>query len=46
MKLIVSHKRQIASYQNKLGLSDYGLLCLVFVKGVLIALVCERLILY
>ena len=45
MKLIDSHKRLIAWYQNKLGLSDYGLLWLVFFKGVLVALVFERLIL-
>ena len=44
MKLIDSHKRLIAWYQNKLGLSDYGLLWLVFFKGVFVALVLERLI--
>ncbi len=42
MKLIVSHNGLIAWYENKLGLSDYGLLWLVFFKGVLIALVCKR----
>ena len=42
MKLIDSHKRLIAWYQNKLGLSDYGLLWLVFFKGVFVALVLER----
>ena len=44
MKLIDSHKRLITWYQNKLGLSDYGLLWLVFFKGVFVALVLERLI--
>ena len=44
MKLIDRHKRLIAWYQNKLGLSDYGLLWLVFFKGVLVALIFERLI--
>ena len=43
MKLIDSHKRLIAWYQNKFGLSDYGLLWLVFLKGVFVALVLERL---
>jgi len=44
MKLIEKHKQLIAWYQKKLGLSDYGLLWLVFFKGVLVALVLERLI--
>ena len=44
MKLIDSHKRLIAWYQNKLGFSDYGLLWLVFFKGVFVALVLERMI--
>lgn len=30
MKLIESHKRLISWYQNKLGLSEYGMLWLVF----------------
>ena len=46
MKLIESHKQLIAWYQNKLGLSDYGLLWLVFLKGVCIAFVLERLSLH
>ena len=45
MKLIDNHKRLIVWYQNKLGLSDYGLLWLVFLKGVFVALIFERLIL-
>ena len=44
MKLTYSHKRLIAWYQNKLGLSDYGLLWIVFLKGVFVALVLESLI--
>ena len=44
MKLIDMHKKFIAWYQKKLGLSDYGLLWLVFFKGALFALVFERLI--
>tara|TARA_B100000965_G_scaffold307203_1_gene266131 strand:- start:372 stop:512 length:141 start_codon:yes stop_codon:yes gene_type:complete len=44
MKLIDKHKQIIAWYQKKLGLSDYGLLWLVFFKGVFVALVVERLI--
>ena len=44
MKIIEKHKQLIALYQKKLGLSDYGLLWLVFFKGVFVALVIERLI--
>ncbi len=44
MKLIEQHKQLIAWYQKKLGLSDYGLLWLIFFKGVFVALVLERLI--
>ncbi len=44
MKLIERHKKFILWYQNKLGLSDYGLLWVVFFKGVLITLIIERLI--
>ncbi len=46
MKLIEKHKELIAWYQKKLGLSDYGLLWLVFLKGVFVALVIERLIVH
>ena len=46
MKLIDRHKQLIAWYQNKLGLTDYGLLWLVFFKGVFVALVLERLIVH
>ena len=44
MKLIEKHKQLIHWYQKKLRLSDYGLLWIVFFKGVLVALVVERLI--
>ena len=46
MKLIDRHKQLIAWYQNNLGLTDYGLLWLVFFKGVFLALVLERLIVH
>ena len=46
MKLIEKHKKLISWYQKKLGLSDYGLLWLVFFKGVFVALVIERLIVH
>tara|TARA_B100000965_G_scaffold379621_1_gene375501 strand:- start:665 stop:805 length:141 start_codon:yes stop_codon:yes gene_type:complete len=45
MKLIEKHKQLITWYQKKLGLSDYGLLWLIFFKGFFLALVVERLIL-
>ena len=46
MKIIEKHKQLIAWYQKKLGLSDYGLLWIVFFKGVLVALVLDRLIVH
>ena len=46
MKLIEKHKQLISYYQKMLGLSDYGLLWLVFFKGVFVALVIERLIVH
>ena len=46
MKLIDKHKDLIAWYKKKLGLTDYGLLWLVFFKGVFVALVLERLIVH
>tara|TARA_B100000965_G_scaffold308421_1_gene267535 strand:+ start:57 stop:197 length:141 start_codon:yes stop_codon:yes gene_type:complete len=46
MKLTDKHKKLIAWYQKKLGLSDYGLLWLVFFKGVFVALVRERSIVH
>ena len=46
MKFIEKHKQLIAWYQKKLGLSDYGLLWLVFFKGVFVTLVIERLMVH
>tara|TARA_Y100001968_G_scaffold293723_1_gene299821 strand:+ start:442 stop:582 length:141 start_codon:yes stop_codon:yes gene_type:complete len=46
MNLIEKHKELIDWYQDKLCLSNYGLLWLVFFKGVLVALVVERLIVH
>ena len=39
MRLVDNHKKLISWYQKKLGVSDYGLLWLVFFKGVIITLV-------
>ena len=44
INLIAKHKSFISWYQRKLGLSDYGLLWLVFFKGMFLALIVERLI--
>ena len=46
MKLIEKQKQLIDWYKQKLGLSDYGLLWLVFFKGVFVALLLERLIVH
>tara|TARA_Y100001968_G_scaffold291698_1_gene296346 strand:+ start:354 stop:494 length:141 start_codon:yes stop_codon:yes gene_type:complete len=46
MNLLAKHKQLISWYQKKLGLSDYGLLWLVFFKGVFVTLVIERLIIH
>ena len=46
MKLIDKHKQLIIWYQKKLNITDYGLLWLIFFKGILVALVVERLILH
>ncbi len=46
MKVIEKHKQLIFWYKKKLGLTDYGLLWLVFFKGIFLALVVERLILH
>ena len=43
MKLIDNYQWLIDWYQKKLDLSEYGLLWLVFFKGVFVALVFERL---
>tara|TARA_Y100001968_G_scaffold196994_1_gene180687 strand:- start:666 stop:806 length:141 start_codon:yes stop_codon:yes gene_type:complete len=44
MKLIEKHKELISWYKKKLGLTDYGLLWVVFFKGIFVGLVVERLI--
>lgn len=44
INLVTQHKRFIAWYKLKLGLSDYALLWLCFFKGVLIGLIIEKLI--
>ena len=44
MKLIEKHKQLISLYQKKLGLTYYGLLWVVFFKGIFVALLVERLI--
>ena len=44
MKLIDLHKRYIEWWQRKLGISDYALLWLVFVKGVVFTLLVVWLI--
>ena len=46
MKLVDKHKQLIAWYKKKLALTDYGLLWLVFFKGVSVALLLERLIVH
>ena len=46
MKLIEKHKQLIAWYKKKLRLTDYGLLWIVFFKGVFVALLLERLIVH
>ena len=46
MNLIEEHKRFISWYKQKLGLTDYGLLWLIFCKGIILALIIERLILH
>ena len=46
MQVIDQHKKLISWYQRKLRLSDYGLLWVVFFKGVFLAIIIERLILH
>ena len=43
MNIIQGHKRFISWYQKRLGLSDYGLLWLVFFKGVFFALLIDKI---
>jgi len=44
MKLIDKQKQLIALYKKRLRLTDYGFMWLVFFKGIVVALVVERLI--
>ncbi|KGG14710.1 putative protein family PM-16 [Prochlorococcus sp. MIT 0602] len=44
MKAIEKHKQFIDWYQKKLGLSDYGLLWLVFFKGVFLTLIIQKIL--
>jgi len=46
MNLIAMHKSYIGWWQRKLGLSNYALLWLTFLKGVVVALIVERLIVH
>ena len=46
MTLIEKHKQLIVWYKKKLGLIDYGFMWIDFFKGVLVALVLERLIVH
>ena len=43
-KIIQQHKMLIAFYQEKLNLSDYQLLWLVFFKGVLVTLIINKIL--
>ena len=44
LKLIDLHKRYVEWWQRKLGISDYALMWLVFVKGVVFTLLVVWLI--
>lgn len=46
MNLINKHKRFMAWYQKKLGLTDYGLIWFRFFDGVFVGLIVERLIVH
>tara|TARA_Y100001968_G_scaffold133977_1_gene122241 strand:+ start:404 stop:544 length:141 start_codon:yes stop_codon:yes gene_type:complete len=46
MKFIEKHKPLIAWYKKKIGLTEYGFMWIVFFKGVLVALLLERLIVH
>tara|TARA_Y100001968_G_scaffold307855_1_gene326048 strand:+ start:25 stop:174 length:150 start_codon:yes stop_codon:yes gene_type:complete len=43
MKLIDKHKQLIVWYKKKLGLTDYGFMCLAFLKGLFVVLVIEKI---
>ena len=42
--LINTHKKFIFWYKKKLGITDYGMLWLVFFKGVFLTIIIERII--
>ena len=44
MNLIKSHKRFIAWYQRKLGISDYALLWVCFFKGVILTIILGKIL--
>ena len=44
LNLIEMHKRSIEREKKKLGVSDYGLLWISFLRGVVLTLILERLI--
>jgi len=44
MDLIEAHKRSIEREKRKLGVTDYGLLWISFLRGAIVALILERLI--
>ncbi|WP_413410226.1 hypothetical protein [Prochlorococcus sp. MIT 1313] len=46
MNLIEAHKRSIEREKKKLGVSDYGLLWISFLRGAFVALIIERLIIH
>ena len=43
MKRIEKHKQLIVWYKKKLDLTEYGLMWVVFLKGVLVALVIRKI---
>ena len=46
MNLIEAHKRSIEREKKKLGVTDYGLLWISFLRGAVVALIIERLIIH
>ena len=46
MNLIEAHKRSIEREKKKLGVADYGLLWISFLRGAFVALIIERLIVH
>ena len=43
-KLITLHKNSIVREKKKLGVSDYGLLWISFFRGIIVAVVAERIL--